>query len=356
MKIVKHASCAGILVSCVLLASGAQAAPVIEAFQVFPDSDAGIGQTRIVVHGNKKRYTRVGTDTVSAWVRVKGHPPKRARSHNGSNIRIGSFEYDFAEPGSPRVYRVDFPYLAPRNGSFDAVLFCNGKLNALSGNARRQFLRNGQTYNLRNAYDGLLSSSWLVADKPGPGFEDPPTVQTWENSVEIIALVKCAALDTDTDRDASPPPRRTTPNSPRRTTPPPNVKASFRTANMAVGRIGNWICPSSIRLVGRVDVGHRFAGSAIFGGHGWFSPRSTLAFDQAGGRSIVASYPIDWSATSTGSLAAAGNLAPRRDLTFRFNIANSDLTVVTSATRTIRVTCRAPSPGASGAAVDGLSD
>lgn len=356
MNVVKNASRAGILAAGLLFASGASAAPVIEALQLFPDSDAGVGRTRIVVKGNKEHYTRVTTDTVSAWLRVMGHPPKRAVSHRSSGIHIGSFQHDFAEPGSPRIYRIDFAYQAPRNGSFDAVLFCNGKLNALSGTARQRFLRKGKTYNLRNAYDGSLSSTWLVADKPGPGFEDPPTLQTWKNSVEIIAQVKCAALDADAGRNTSPAARRTTPTSPRRTTPPPDIKASFRTASLAVRRVGNWICPTSIRLVGRVDVGHRFEGSAIFSGPDWFSPRSTLYFDKAGGRSIVSSYPIDWSVTSNGSLTAGGDKAPRRDLTFRFNIANSELTVVTSATRTIRVTCRAPRAGASGAAVDGLSE
>lgn len=331
-----------------IAAPEARATTVIEAFQVSPDSDAGIGQTRVVVEGNRQRYTRVKTQTVSLWVRMKGHPPARSRGHQGSQMKIASFVYDFGEPDEPRIYRVDLPYQPPKNGSFDTVLFCNGKLNALSGNARVDFLRNGGTYTVRNAYDGELRSSWLVADRPGIGFEDPPTVQTWENSVEIIAQIKCAPLNRNAGATRTNPEgnaRRTNPDrSPsgnpgsRRTNPPPTVKPLSLTAAPAnIEQVGRWRCPSTVRLRGRVDVRRAFNGKAIFVGAQWLSTPSDLAFGGEGGRYIVASYPLDW---QIGGLTSSTSSAPRKQLSFTFNVSDADGELQRSKRRNMTVTCQ----------------
>lgn len=340
-------------------AGSAFATTVIEANQVFKNSDEGIGQTKIVIDGNKRRYNKVKTKRVSLWVRMKGHPPARSRGHQGSSFNIGDFSFSFGEPGDPQIYRINFDYRAPRNGSFDAVLFCNGKLNELSGDARTQFLREGGTFNLRNAYDGALRSSWLVADKPGPGFEDPPTVQTWENEVEIIAQVKCAALNpsaglTRTNPDTSSAPRRTNPDAaPTRTNPGtapqrtnsgdllPRLKsASFRVEPYAVEEVRGHSCPTKLRLYGGIETNRRMRGQTIFVGPAYLSQPKAFDFEGADRMSHTASFDLDWS-TNGGSSTFAGNAgaAPRQDVSLKYNVVNGRGKLVESVVRDVRVTC-----------------
>lgn len=340
---------AGVATACALLVFlpvTAAATTVIQANQVFPDSDQGVGGTRVVVDGNRTRYNQVKTDRVSIWVRMQGHAPARAQRHNGSRMEIGSFVYEFSEPAEGRVYRIDLPYQPPRGGSFDAVLFCNGKLNDLSGDARSAFLRDGGIFDLRNAYDGELKSSWWVADKPGPGFRDPPSLQTWENRVEVIAQIRCAPLDpnagltrSNPSPSAAPSPRRTNPSPPDAAAAPRLKTATLSIAAYEVQSINGHRCPTKLRLRGFIESNRAMRGQVVFVGPQFLSAPKPFDFEGAQTMNHIASYTLAWGAGASGSLSAGGGASPRQDLAFKFNVVNRNGKLVESVEESIRVTC-----------------
>ncbi|WP_162789476.1 hypothetical protein [Altererythrobacter sp. ZODW24] len=315
--------------------------PVIQAYQLRYDPDQGVGQTEIVVRGNKQRYTNVKTKAVSVWVGMKGRKPARA-SGGTHTMKIGSHILEFDQHTEWRPYKTRFNYTAPRNGSFNATLFCNGKLDELSGEARMKFLRNGMSYPLENAYLGQLESSWLIADKPGPGFEDPPERQTWTNTVEIDARIKCAALDKNagaTRTNPTPPPPQ-----PTRTNPDPGTLPRLKTATLkispyAVQQVGGHSCPTKLRLRGFIETNRRMRGNLIFVGPQYLSPAKRFNFGGAKTMNHIASYTMKWGGGGSNTLAVNANTAPRQDLTFKFNIVNGQGNLVRTVTKSIRVTC-----------------
>ena len=341
--------CSGLAKACILTAfmQGAMAATtVIQANQVAPDAEQGVGQTRVVIDGNRMRYNQVKTDRVSIWVRMQGHAPARSERHVGSQMEIGSFVHEFGEPAEARIYRIDLPYQPPRGGSFDAVLYCNGKLNALSGDARTAFLRDGGTYALRNAYDGELKSSWLVADKPGPGFRDPPSLQTWENRVEVIAQIRCAPLDpgagltrTNPSSPASQAPRRTTPSMPGATAASRLKSATLSIAPYDIQMVHGHQCPTKLRLRGFMETNRAMRGQVVFVGPQFLSAPKSFNFEGAETMNHIASYTLAWGAGASGSLSAGGGVSPRQDLAFKFNVVNRNGKLVESIEESVRVTC-----------------
>lgn len=346
---VRRLVCNGLATACTLTAfmQGAMAATtVIQANQVAPDAEQGIGQTRVVIDGNRMRYNQVKTDRVSIWVRMQGHAPARSERHVGSQMEIGSFVHEFGEPAEARIYRIDLPYQLPRGGSFDAVLYCNGKLNALTGDARIAFLRNGGTYALRNAYDGELKSTWLVADKPGPGFRDPPSLQTWENRVEVIAQIRCTPLDPDAGlsrtspaSSASPAPRRTTPSKPAAAAPPRLKTATLSIAPYEFQSVNGHRCPTKLRLRGFIESNRAMRGQVVFVGPQFLSAPKSFDFEGAQTMNHIASYALVWGGGVSGSLSAGGSAGPRQDLAFKFNVVNRNGKLVESVEENIRVTC-----------------
>jgi hypothetical protein len=123
------------------------------------------------------------------------------------------------------------------------------------------------------------------------------------------------------------PANRTTPR--RRTNPPPTVKH--------VQAVGRWQCPRAVRLRGRIDVRRKFEGKAIFTGTQWLSPSTDLDFAEEGGRYIVASYPLDW---PVGGLAGGSGNAPRKRLSFTFNVSDENGVLKRSKRKNITVTCK----------------
>ncbi|MEL7446428.1 MAG: hypothetical protein AAGK02_11550, partial [Pseudomonadota bacterium] len=212
----------------------------------------------------------------------------------------------------------------------------------LSGDARTQFKRNGGTYTLRNAYDAELKSSWLVGDRPGIGFEDAPTVQTWENTVEIIAQIRCAPLDPNagaTRTNPDPVPTRTNPPASDPSTLPRLKTATLRIAPSHIQTVNGFRCPTKLQLYGFIETNRRMRGKVIFVGPAYLSAPKDFDFDGAKTMNHRGTYDLRWGANAQGTLAQGASTPSRQDLTFKFNVVNGRGRLVKTVEESIRVTC-----------------
>ncbi|MEL6877435.1 MAG: hypothetical protein AAGL68_04980 [Pseudomonadota bacterium] len=335
----------------------------------------------VEVEGNGRgKYGSVKTRELWTCIAVNtGSGPPANRGPVETNIEVEGTSKGANTSSGWRYYTMPFAYvgLLSDGGTYrqDPVELCNDLANSKRGQARRRFIKNGDYINVAGGYRVTGQTTWKIrrSNNPyNPNFHRTRH-EAFERSMRIPALIRCLPTDhfATTSRTTSTtsasnadiarelerkrrereraerrsngngngtradPANRTTPA--QRTNPKPTVKRLKLTIAPAnVERVGNWRCPKTLRLRGRVNVRRAFEGNAIFTGTQWLSRNTKLDFDGEGGRYVVVNHPLSW---QVGGLTGSAGTAPRKQLSFAFNVSDSDGDLKRSKRENITVIC-----------------
>lgn len=316
--------------------------------QATPEQDgAGVGVTRIVVDGpSKLGYDEVETKAVDIWLRltlnrVADIPDK----HQIDSIAIESEgeSVDATQGFTTKRYKLSFPYADPhstnvanqRNSPID---MCNDRMKSLSGAALEKFLAQGETIKLTSAYPVLARGEANWSTTSGVVFKDiDHHTKYYEDNINAKAIVECKPLGR---------PRPQTQTSTQGVNPKPGKRmeptiaaATLRMEPAQTVASGGQICPSQLRLYGRVEAIRGFEGKAVIFGPGFLTPVSQLNYTHGGNRNIVGTYPLKWN--GIGGLAT-GKEAPLKSqkVSLTMNVTSADNKVLKQAKTTVTVTCK----------------
>lgn len=304
------------------------------------------------------KYSKVNTRELWTCLKVRGQKPTGGREGIEGTLTTENNRIEIPAAADTRIHGMAFRYIGPlsEGGTYrqNPVALCNNKARGLKGQKLKNFIKQGDFINIPRAYKVSATATWKVRKNTknalNPNYHKHKH-EKWDSANTIPALIRC--LPTQKYAKKSPSKtnhgKRTNPQpQPKRSNPASPIKSmSLAAAHSNVKRIGNWICPSNIRLKARVDVNRSFKGNGIFVGSKWLSNNTRLKFNKAGGRYVIANYPIKW---SVGGLSAGGKKAPRKKLNFSFNVSTPQGKLIKSSNKHLQVTCRAPKPGAMGKA------
>lgn len=297
----------------------------------------------IVVKGSGYgKYGSIETREMFTSFTIKGSTPKKDKKYHHTYVNIGDTRKKINRPKSVRIERMSFAYKAPLSeggtSRLSPIELCNKEVKRRSGNGLKKFIRKGGTISLKNAYIAEATTSWNVKNGAFSKYA------TWTDSTKIGAKVKCLPTKNFARTSKNTSTSSHKPNIPRAK---PTLKPlSLKVAAMNVKRIGNDMCPTQIRLVGRVDTRRGFKGESLFIGPHWLSRKTDIKLHKAGGRSIVATYPIKWNKGIGNSLSAGASKKPKtQTLTFKMNVATTAHKQLGSTSKTIKVTCKKPRKG-----------
>jgi hypothetical protein len=103
--------------------------------------------------------------------------------------------------------------------------------------------------------------------------------------------------------------------------------------------MGKFLCPTQLKLYGRLETIREFTGKSIFVGPYYLSPITEIAMTKAGNRNMTGTYKIDWD--KMGGLTTGTSAEPKKQLlSFKFNVSNKDGKVLDSAEKSIEVSCK----------------
>lgn len=317
--------------------------------QAVPGQDGpDVGETRIVVDGpSKLGYDEVETKTVDMWLRltlnkVPGVPDK----HQIDSVAIESEgeSVDATQAFTTKRYKLSFPYADPHSTSVvgqrnSPIDMCNNRMKSLSGAALEKFLVQGEIIKLTSAYPVLARGEANWSTTSGGVFKDiDHHVKYYEDRINAKAVVECKPLGR---------PRPQTQTSTQGTKPKPGKRmeptisaATLRMEPAQTVASGGQICPSQLRLYGRVEAIRAFEGKAVIFGPGFLTPVSELNYTHGGNRNIVGTYPLKWD--GVGGLAAAGKETPLKSqkVSLTMNVTTADNKVLKQAKTTVTVTCK----------------
>jgi hypothetical protein len=291
----------------------------------------------IKVDGTSKKYTEVKNKKLHYIIAVRGDRPKKAESGGGFGISLGDGEAYGQISSLWRYYELSASYQDPLSAEYPGlhvspVDLCNERLDQTSGQGRKAFRRNGETFAIQEAYPMTGSVTWairkiLLAD-----------LKTFGDKAFAPVKITCMPLARH-DPDPNAPSRTTPPPTPSRTTPPLFSKTTFEIEPSKIVKDGKYFCPSELRLYGYIEANGVFEGKSIFMGQHYLSAVTELDFSKAGGsRNVIGTYPIKWH--QIGGIAAQANTKPAdQKLAFRFNISNADGKLVESMEKTVTVSC-----------------
>ena len=317
----------------------------------------------IEVAGNKPgKYRRVKTRELWTCLKVRGKKPDYSRNGKGGTIRAESNGRDIDTPNGTDIHGIAFAYVGPLSsgGTYrqNPVQLCNQAIAGLTGGKRQEFLTKGTYITLQNAYNAGATATWEI--RKAKNAINPNYYRfnhkKWEGSAKIPALVRCLptrkpGAGRTGNADPAPSPGRRANPPPRRTNPPPTISnMSLKISPMNIQRVGKWMCPTQLRLSGRIDVIRPFSGNSIFVGPRWLSRKTRIKFQSAKGRYVSGVYTINWSRSGQNSISVGGNKPSRQTLTFKFNVANTAGKLINSAPKTMKVVCKKPKPGQGGQA------
>ncbi len=234
-------------------------------------------------------------------------------------------------------YALSQTYVDPRatgveNARVSPVALCNAKLKATSGSARKAFLNQGLTFLHKDAYEMRGQAVTEVSSIT----QFTKMVYDHE-SIEVPVKITCMAL-------ARPRPRTQTSTQgvdpkPGKKMQPTISEVTLRIEPAQIVQMGKFLCPSQLKLYGRLETIRDFTGKSIFMGPYYLSPITEIKMTKAGSRNMVGTYAMDWQ--KMGGLTTAPNAEPKpQTLTFRFNVSNKDGKVLESAEKQIAVSCR----------------
>ena len=269
----------------------------------------------IEVHGpSEAAYRDVLTKTLDHVIWAKGSPTQPSADSTWT-FRL----WASPPPESPKSktyyatlyeewnqYKVSQKYYdtsLPQDDFLAPIRRCNDLLEQTSGAAREAFLFKGATFSIDHAY--LINT--MAIDESGPHI-DP-------ESLRVPVRIKCLPLS----------------KSP--------LRATLRIEPAKVQKMGQYLCPTELKLHGYVESHPKFNGKSIFVGPRYLTAMTALKLPAEGGRTVTATYEMDWH--KTGGLTAAPNAGPaKQTLTFRFNIADEANKLLRSAEKTVDVSCR----------------
>lgn len=346
--------------SSIIFATPAQSAgSPIHIRQANSASDGNdVGQTQIIVDGpTTLGYDRVTNETLDIWASVYIEKSNSTPNYQSLVLQAESSEIEGEITAATRRYKFTIPYADPRSGSVtgqrnSAVAACNGRLVSLTGPARTAFLRDGAEIKTTGGYR-LKAVATYITTKKGKGGTFPEAPRITEHSDEAVAMANAVIICRPLDR---PRPRTSTkttgvPSKPGKALPPVVAAAELRIEPTKVTQIGTQMCPTQLRLYGRIEARRAFKGKAVIFGTGFLSPVTALSYDGPGNRNIVATYPLSWA--GIGGLAGSAPGRPRSQaVSLTMNVTNADNKVLESVKETITVTCK-PRRLSSGTAVGG---
>ena len=288
-------------------------------------------------------YDQVANKTLDYIVALRGDPHKKTIGVPTFRVKLdsgaGGKDAFGAVSKSWKYYAVSGGYHDPRSHQVENVRvspidMCNDKLKATSGAAREDFLKKGTMFTYKDAYK--LNGQVTTEIKKVIGFSE---IIHHNESIDVPVVINCLPLER--------PRVRTQTSTKPASKPAPTAKKMEPTVSDVTLRIepskivqdGKFLCPSELRLYGRVEVIRKFTGKSIFVGPHYLSAITPLSFTSEGGRNVIATYPMNWH--QMGGLALQANTEPKKQtLTFRFNVSNSENKLQKSTEKTIEVSCK----------------
>lgn len=315
--------------------------------QAQPGQDGpDVGETRIVVDGaSKLGYDEIETKTVDLWLRltlnkVTGVPDK----HQIDQLTLESEGESLgaAQSFATKRYKLSFPYADPHSTSVanqrnSPINMCNARLKSLKGDALATFLAQGEKIKLTSAYPVLArgEANWTTTSTVFKYIDHHS--KYYEDKINAKAVVECRPLgrprpQTQTSTQGAKP-------KPGKRMEPTISEATLRMAPAQSVASGGQLCPSQLRLYGRVQTIREFEGKAVIFGPGYLSPVSELTYTHGGNRNIVGSYPLQWD--KIGGLAAGPDNAPKsQTVSLTMDVTAKDNKVLKQAKETVTVTCK----------------
>ena len=334
-------------------AQGVTAAALADELDMLVPIKAGVSPpnaiAEIKVDGTSKKYTSVKNKKLEYIIAVRGDRPRKAESGGGFDVSLGDGEAYGQISSLWRYYELSASYQDPLSAEYPGlraspVELCNERLNQTSGQARKAFRKNGETFAIHEAYPMTGSVTWAIRNVL------LSELKTFGDRGFAPVKITCMPLARH-DPDPNAPSRTTPPPTPSRTTPPLFSKTTFEIEPSKIVKDGKYLCPSELRLYGYIETTHAFEGKSIFMGPHYLSAVTELDFPKGGSsRNVIGTYPIKWH--QLGGLAAQANAKPAdQKLAFRFNISDADGKLVKSMEKTVTVSCSKIKPN--DAAVDG---
>lgn len=335
-----------------LLTTPAAASTRIQVDQALPGPDGNeVGETRIVVDGpHGTSYDKVVTDKVEIWVRSTLNRLPGERPTSAMRIEVEGEVYERDEHEGQTLsfktqrLRLAFPYVDPLSPTVDnarrsPIAFCNQQLASKSGKAREDYLLHGYEVRIPNAYriEAWAAAEWWTEE--GRTFKEfKRHIDPYSTSVFAGATIECRPLH----RPRAHTQTRTQGASSGRTGQRREPTVSLATLRMEAAAkqvIKGQLCPTQLRLYGRVQTIRAFEGKAVIFGPAYVSPVSQLNFTHGGNRNVIATYPLKWN--EPGGLAAAGAQAPSsQSVSLTMNVTTMDNKVLKQAHETVTVGCR----------------
>jgi hypothetical protein len=292
----------------------------------------------ITVDGPNKNgsYNAVYTETLAYYVMVRGDVPDKTKGDGMGFVQLEGGEREHVEvDGSWTRYKIIAPYKDPwstaaANERSSPIKLCNDLLKLTSGAARASFLKKGDSFVHNKGYDVWFDVSYLV--KKGLFYEDKfYDYHTW-----VPVRVTCMALDRprpskETSTTGAPPRHGQSLES--------AMDVDLRIEPAKVVKDGKFLCPSQLKLYGRVETGFKFKGKALFVGPHYLSAITTLDLQAKDTNTAIGTYNMDWQ--KMGGFTTAPNAEPKKQkLTFHFNVIDGNAKIVKSAEETVEVSCK----------------
>jgi len=331
--------------------SGTARADRIEIGVSTNPSSYGVAEIRVDGPSNDGPYTEIRNETIEYIVSVRGDPPDKGKvpaeleiqflKHNpmvpwDGGAVAGSYVIEQGVLTKEWLkYKVAFPYVDPwsrevANQKFSPVKFCNDNLQHKTGAARQKMLKDG----LSVIYHGAFLMRGYVRYKLDKLVGDK--TKDYGKLEPVPVKITCMNLDR---------PRVRTQTSTQGVDPKPGQKmkptiseVSFKIEPAQIEKMGKFLCPTQLRLYGRLETIRDFTGKSIFAGPYYLSPITEIKMAKAGNRNMVGTYMMKWH--EMGGKAIAPDAEPKKQsLTFKFNVSNKDGKVLESVEKSIQVSC-----------------
>jgi len=300
-------------------------------------NDHAIAEIQVDGDSDKGPYQKVVSDKLRYIVSVSG-----AWNYEGSGQPYFSlWVHPYGGEGvkgdlthHPVKYQVAHFYRDPRsqdavNVQVSPVDLCNARLQQKHGAARAQFLKDGVSFLHENAYD-IGANAF-----PPPNKDFVPNGFRYEE-IKVPVKIVCKPLDrirprTETSTTGAPPRHGQSLES--------AMDVNLRIEPQKIVQDGKFLCPSQLKLYGRVKTGFKFKGKALFVGPHYLSALTPLNLPAKGTNTVTGTYDMDWH--QMGGFTTAPNTEPKKQkLTFHFNVVDGNSKIVKSAEETVEVSCK----------------